>query len=222
VPSVERLIPPIQVTENRSNRANYAPPVSHRAASLVLLASVQYFVVEAVVAAAWHPPYSWGGDYVSDLGVADRSPLHGLMNASFIAQGLILITAALLLRVAASVPLAVSGVGMVLVGLVPGSVEATYGSLHGLGAGLAIIGGNLASTLTGLRGRGPYAWFSLVCGLVGLVSFVLFVTDVDFGLGKGAVERLAVDPITVWTAMSGLVITLRIWGRSPHVEPAAE
>ena len=35
---------------------------------LVWVLSVQYFLVQLIVAAAWHPPYSWAHNLISDLG----------------------------------------------------------------------------------------------------------------------------------------------------------
>ncbi|MCF3138985.1 hypothetical protein LRQ04_06920 [Paenarthrobacter sp. AR 02] len=72
------------------------------------LSVVQYFVAEAAVIQAWAgpEPYSRATGYISDLGAvscgvyADRavcSPLHLLMNASFVVQGLGLILGALFL-----------------------------------------------------------------------------------------------------------------------------
>ncbi|MCP1412714.1 DUF998 domain-containing protein [Paenarthrobacter sp. A20] len=72
------------------------------------LSVVQYFVAEAAVIQAWAgpEPYSRATGYISDLGAIscgvyeDRavcSPLHLLMNASFVVQGLGLILGALFL-----------------------------------------------------------------------------------------------------------------------------
>ncbi len=72
------------------------------------LSVVQYFVAEAAVIAAWSgpEPYSRTTGFISDLGAVscgiyeDRavcSPLHLLMNASFVVQGLALVLGALFL-----------------------------------------------------------------------------------------------------------------------------
>ncbi|MFE4198018.1 hypothetical protein ACFRJ9_19355 [Paenarthrobacter sp. NPDC056912] len=72
------------------------------------LSVVQYFVAEAAVIQAWAgpEPYSRATGYISDLGAVacgiyeDRdvcSPLHVLMNASFVVQGVALILGALFL-----------------------------------------------------------------------------------------------------------------------------
>src|SRR4051794_14748904 len=55
--------------------------------------SVQYFLVQVVVASAWKSSYSWRLNAISDLGATSCgqfdgrymcSPLHALMNTSFI------------------------------------------------------------------------------------------------------------------------------------------
>ncbi len=72
------------------------------------LSVVQYFVAEAAVIEAWAgpEPYSRATGFISDLGAVscgvyeDRavcSPLHWLMNASFVVQGLALVLGALFL-----------------------------------------------------------------------------------------------------------------------------
>lgn len=72
------------------------------------LSVVQYFVAEAAVIEAWAgpEPYSRATGFISDLGAIscgtyeDRavcSPLHWLMNASFVVQGLALVLGALFL-----------------------------------------------------------------------------------------------------------------------------
>ena len=75
------------------------------------LSVVQYFVAEAAVIEAWAgpEPYSRATGFISDLGAIscgiyeDRavcSPLHLLMNASFVVQGLALILGAVFLHIA--------------------------------------------------------------------------------------------------------------------------
>ena len=63
---------------------------------LAVGACLQYYVVQLIVALAWRVPYSWNGNTISDLGntmcgkYGSRvvcSPLHGIMNVSFVALG---------------------------------------------------------------------------------------------------------------------------------------
>jgi hypothetical membrane protein len=67
------------------------------AGPILWISSIQFFLVQVVVASAWKPPYSWRLNAISDLGAIgcgpfdDRyvcSPFHGLMNISLILLGL--------------------------------------------------------------------------------------------------------------------------------------
>jgi hypothetical protein len=92
---------------------------------------------------------------------------------------------------------------MLLIALVPETAAAPVGSLHLVGALLAIGGGNgaimLGSRLAGPRGAG------LLLGLVGLAALVaLGFPGALAAVGGGLVERLAVYPITAWELIAGL------------------
>ncbi|WAT03430.1 hypothetical protein O1V64_13350 [Rouxiella badensis] len=52
------------------------------------LGGVQYLLAEWVSAAGWHSPaYSYSQNYISDLGIPLRSPLHSIMNGGFALEG---------------------------------------------------------------------------------------------------------------------------------------
>jgi hypothetical membrane protein len=133
------------------------------------------------------------------------------MNAAFLADGLLFLLGAVLLAGGARgmrarlflVFAAAHSLGMLLVGLVPETTPAPVGSLHLLGALLAIGGGNaaimLGGRLAGLR------WAGLLLGLFGLAALLaLAFPAAPAGLGGGLVERLSVYPITVWELIAGL------------------
>lgn len=106
------------------------------------LSVVQYFVAEAAVIQAWAgpEPYSRATGYISDLGAVscgvyeDRavcSPLHVLMNASFVVQGLALVLGALFLTA-----------GLLCVAAKPGVAARRFRSVaSGAGVGRAGAGG---------------------------------------------------------------------------------
>src|SRR5580692_8221973 len=147
----------------------HAPIDGHRpkqlaAGAIWASAGVFYLVAEILAAQRFAPPYSFAWNFISDLGVTDCgvviagrqlcSPLHGLMNAAFITDGLALLTGALLLSkqlssktrsfIGCSIAFAV---GMTLVGLFPGSFDQLKngtGIFHVLGGALGIFGGNFA------------------------------------------------------------------------------
>lgn len=185
-----------------------------------LAAGLAYLAGEAVAARAWTiPRYSYARNWISDLGAtatglfhgrAVSSPLHAVMNAAFVADGLLFLLGAMLLARTARARgaraflafAAAHSAGMLLVGLVPETVPPPLGSLHLLGAVLAIGGGNVA-ILLGARLAVP-RWIGLFLGLFGLASFVALGFPAALAsLGGGLVERMAVYPITAWELIAG-------------------
>jgi hypothetical membrane protein len=202
-----------------------------------MLAAVQYVVLEAVTAAAWHhPSYNYAKNFISDLGnpvpgdVFDGrtidSPLHLVMDAAFIAQGALFIAAAVLLyRVASGrlrgVLLALAvlhGTGVIMVGLFHESSAALHDGViiaHSIGAALAIVMGNAIAIVAGAtagRRLGLPAWYrilSVTLGIAGLAAFVLLQADHPLYVAAGGVpERIAVYTILAWEAVTGLAIAL--------------
>ena len=109
------------------------------------LSVVQYFVAEAAVIQAWAgpEPYSRATGYISDLGAvscgvyAERavcSPLHVLMNASFVVQGLALVLGALFLTA-----------GLLCVAAKPGVAARRFRSVGGGAFGSGGAGGSVGS-----------------------------------------------------------------------------
>ncbi|MEU9877959.1 DUF998 domain-containing protein [Streptomyces phaeochromogenes] len=152
--------------------ANGIRSISRKAGAVALIvAAVQYVVLEAVAAAAWKDPrYSYSYNFISDLGVPSCggevdgrtvcSPLHGVMNTGFVVEGVLFVVAAVLLfrmlpgrlRWVCLALVVVHGAGITLVGLVHGSPEAAAdGSMawHILGAMMAIFAGNLVWIVVG-------------------------------------------------------------------------
>jgi len=188
------------------------------------LLTAQYFVGEYVAAAGWRSPaYDFATNYISDLGVT-TAPRHAVMNTSFVLLGVLNATGSVLLRgrlrpgrlrQAAVALMVTSGIGDVLVGLFPGSVEsqATGTNLpHVVGAVLAIGAGNAGILAAGLALRPTHrrlAVYSMASGAFGLGAFALFGLGVDLGLGIGTVERLAADPVVIWMMLVGSLSLLR-------------
>ena len=88
---------------------------------------------------------------------------------------------------------------------------------HGIGALMAILGGNILVIMTALSVRTifpDYAIISLLLGIIGLTASLLFAAQIDFGFGIGTIERIAVDPIVVWTMLTGVAVLTALFGRS--------
>jgi hypothetical membrane protein len=206
-------------------------------ALLLAVDAVQWLIAEAVTAAAWTDPrYSYATNYISDLGVPDCgtqfqgrdicSPMHGLMNASFMAEGLLFAAGVVLLsglvagrarRVVVALA-AAHLVGMVLVGLFHGSQTGPDAGLviHVAGAGVGILCANaiviMAGSLRGLGLPAGYRWFSVATGVLGLLSEALL--NVSPG-SAGLFERGGVYSWLLWGLVTGvLVLAQQLRGRA--------
>jgi hypothetical membrane protein len=193
---------------------------------LAWLVSVQFFVVQVVVASAWtEPAYSWRLDAISDLGARgcgqfdDRyvcSPLHGLMNVSLVVLGLCMAIGAVLLHRASGRSAAgffmmgMSGLGAVVVGIFP---EDSVFWVHITGQDLAFLSGNTALIVIGLSLPLPrwFRWYSTLSGVVALVGLCLFLSHHRYALELGGMERVVAYPLTIWLIVCGLHLA-----RSPH------
>ena len=184
---------------------------SIRAAAGTWLVGAAVYLTAEVVTATGVESYSYLNDYISELGVS------GLMNRAFMLHGvLFLIGAVLVVRSvelgwtgrAFVVAAAVNALGNVGVGGFPSGTAA-----HVTGAGMAIIGGNVAVILgaLGSRSLGAGQWFrraGVTLGAVGLLCLAVLVIDGVNGasLPVGLVERGAVYPIIAWELLAGVTI----------------
>jgi hypothetical membrane protein len=184
--------------------------------------SIQYFVIQIIVASDWLKPYSLSRNTISDLGntacgiYGGRyvcSPLHPVMDLSFITLGVTMIIGSVILirslrnREDLGLKLGLyllimSGLGVILVGLFP---ENTIGFLHSLGASFCFLLGNIGFLIAGLRMRLPKTIkiYTVVAGLSSLFAFCLFVSDHYVGLGEGGMERIVAYPQTLWLIIVG-------------------
>jgi hypothetical membrane protein len=201
-----------------------------------VVGTLQYAACQAVVAAAYVGPYSLHDNYISDLGntacgpfavphgvpMAVCSPAHAVMNASFVAIGVLTIVGAVLLRplwpagrlaTAGVVLWVVAGLGKIVVGLVPENADA---GLHLVGA-FNIPLGSVAILLLSLavRRTAPgLARFGVVLAALGLLGTVLstagqFAPALYLGLGVGGAERLAGYPGNLWVLVVGVLAVAR-------------
>ncbi|MHC6594517.1 DUF998 domain-containing protein [Arthrobacter sp. C152] len=209
------------------------------------LSVLQYFAAEAAVAMAWGGarPYDLRTGYISDLGALHCgvysgrdvcSPLHWLMNTSFVVQGLGMLLGAVLLTsgllcvaarpgarvergrrkpwiAAAWVRLltGAAGAGTVIVGLVPEDVGSPW---HYTGAVMYFLAGAAALLVLGLlwlRKTGM-AWLILACGSVSLAALATGGLTRMQVPEPGTLERLMGYPVTVGMAAAGLVVASRV------------
>jgi hypothetical membrane protein len=194
---------------------------------------LQYFIAEAVVISGWPGAYSLSRNYISDLGAVHCgvrlgaavdaaesvcSPLHGLMNASFLLQGALILSGTALLWsrfpkgawwTAALVLVGASGIGVFVVGLAP---EDAAPRLHFLGAienflccnaGMAAMGVAMSAAPRPARKLGLV---TLAMGAVGLLGIAMLGLRVYLGLGVGGMERLVAYPFPLWLAGMGVLL----------------
>ncbi len=195
-------------------------PIHVAAAWIWLIGATVYLVCEAI-AAAQFPGYSYIDDFISDLGVS------AVMNyGAFMLHGSLLLIGALV--VARSIPTlgwagwgfvvaaAANAIGNVLVGAFRSGVPA-----HVVGAGLAIVGGNVAVIIAGLGSRRlgaarAYSVSSVAIGVIGVACLAALIADGADGtrlLPVGIVERGSVYSIIVWEIVTGVAILRARRGR---------
>ena len=191
------------------------------AAGAFLVGGVTYLAAEAIAAMGWTDlRYSYARNNISDLGIPAISPWHPVMNTGFVVDGTLFVLAGLGLSVlfggrARWILLGTSvvhGVGSIVVGLAHASVDGAS-TPHAVGAGMAIIGGNLVLVAAGRYGGrvGAPRWYtvgSTLAGVAGLAGFTLFLADTGI-LGGGTFERISVYTIIGWEIVTGTTVLVQ-------------
>lgn len=191
------------------------------------ISTVQFFVMGAIVASRWSDPsYSYRLNTISSLGVTKClnqgdlyicSPWHAAANVSWVIAGLCMVAGAVL--TAPVFPrdrigrwgtwlFGVSGAGLTIVGANPDNLR---GGLHGVGAVLAMAGGDAALILLGVSLRRAGQWVrpasaAPVLGAAGLIALPLML--VFQSSAEGVLERVAAYPIVAFYIVFGLAIVL--------------
>ena len=193
--------------------------------TILWTACLQFFVAEQIVRLGWTRPYSFARNYVSDLAASACSelvcsPWHGLMNCSFVLQGL-LITGGVVLtwrrwiglaRIAMCL-LILCGLGVTVVGLVP---EDVAGGVHRIGAALHFLGGGFGMMAIGLTLRGWFGWISAAAGVAVIAATVALGEPGGAWaeeVGTGILERVAAYGIAGWMVAIGTYLYSRIDSR---------
>ena len=185
--------------------------------------TLQFFVAETL-AALRYDGYSWADDVISELG-ASSSPAAALMNASFVLQGVLIVTGALLLRPAlpgsagglAAALLTVAGVGALVVGVFPLD---DAGGVHAAGA-VGYLGGSSLGLLAlahALRPRSELLGTAVAfLGIVATAMSVFFLVGVTRFLGEGGTERGAAYLLPL--ALAAVGVALWRGGAAPRAAP---
>jgi hypothetical membrane protein len=203
--------------------------------------AIAFFVDQAIVQAATTLPYSLSGNLISDLGItvcgpftnggyhADVcSPLHGLMDGTFVVVGLLQVIGAITTRKAWPLPhaypglafLAAGGVGLALAGLAPENVNL---SLHGNAASLGIDAVNIGMIILGAALLRVNPWLGIItlfAGIIGIVGAIIFFHSLD-GIPIGTAERIAVYPSLAMVVVLGMYLLWKTTRTAHDAEKAA-
>jgi hypothetical membrane protein len=186
-----------------------------RGAIALIVGSVM-FVLLMIVEQALRPGYSDLSNTISDLGVDTNSWSYSWMfTFSVIVLGLLTLVAAYALSRVLGKPartgailFGLSGIGSIGVGVFNEDAYILPHSIFALDAfitsALALL--FLASVLASQWGS-IYARFSRLCGIISLVSLVLFIVSVGGSAYSGLLERIVVAPGLLWS----IIIGLRLW-----------
>jgi hypothetical membrane protein len=198
----------------------------------IIVLSSWYFAAQVLVAWVFRPQYSFVSNAISDLGYpACRtppsgfcSPLWAVMDVSIALLGLGMFFGSILIFTEFSFSehlrerraalggflcMALAGVGAILVGVVH-EEDYNWGHLHTVGTAAVIGLGQLAILILGLVLIEISDWlreFMIVTSLVVLLAGISIAGKHQFGIGGGALERLAQYPESVWLILFGFYIS---------------
>jgi len=180
-----------------------------KVAGAFIFVAVTQKVLGVIVAEALYPGYSISGNYLSDLGVGPSSMI---FNSTAFLMGLLLIIGAYFLHRAfnftmLTVTLVLTGFGSMGVGIFTldaGAIHNIVALLVFLFSGLSAIFAVVCSRVHGFKlMKMPFSAISVILGLTELGGFVLFVGQIDFGLGVGGMQRMVLYPVLLWLAGFG-------------------
>lgn len=183
----------------------------------LIVGSLYYIVAEAVSATFFNASFfnTYVFHAISELGIPNlNSPLFWLMNSAFILVGLTLIFGYFYRlkdlivknKVAISIFTLITGLGVIIVGLIHGGNPLTSG-YHTLGAVMAILGGNILLVLISksMDDFGAYQKMTLILGIFGLIAFwiMFFILKNSY---MPVFERLSVYTLIIWSFLTGLFL----------------
>ncbi|EID79147.1 hypothetical protein W59_14986 [Rhodococcus opacus RKJ300 = JCM 13270] len=182
-------------------------------------------LAEVFTAAAWSTPYSFAQDSISSLGVTtcevgSCSPMHDVMNSAFVALGVLTLLGALFLHrhirsgrdkkwifsLAAIIAVSTAATGL---------FPANDGTLIHWSAVLpGFVARHVVLVLIAWHmwhEKRLVALWSALCALAGLVGAGLMLGQaLHFGLG----ERLALYPLPMWMAVTGMAVLMGLARRT--------
>lgn len=187
-------------------------------AGAILFAGVVQFALFEMIAEFVYPGYSVSANYISDLGppcsngVACASQTSWyIFDSSIALMGIcILISAYFLYRHFRWKPIAglvgLAGFGALGVGIFN---ESAPFMLHDIFSLVTFVGIGLSAVVSYRLQRNPLGYFSIILGLITLVSLIIYIPGTGataggyLGIGPGGLERLIVYPVLFWSLAFG-------------------
>ncbi len=184
------------------------------AGALLFVVGVVAFMGIITAEALYPAGYSTSANAISDLGATEppdsviEQPSATIFDATMIVCGVLVLSAAYCIlrgmkRRVAPILMALFGLGILGVGVFPGDT----GTVHALFALLTFVAGGVAAIVSFTIERAPFSYFSVVLGVVALVTLLLYFVMGDAspmaGLGVGGVERWVAYPILLWVTGLG-------------------
>ncbi|TFH38569.1 MAG: DUF998 domain-containing protein, partial [ANME-2 cluster archaeon] len=167
-------------------------------------------VLGMLIAEFLYPGYSASVNYLSDLGATCRTtciiyqPSASIFNTSVALLGVLTIVSSYFLwhefhNRLISLLLGLTGIGMVGVGLFP----ETAGIVHPIVSFITFFFGGLSAIATYKFMKAPFAYLSVLMGMISFVAFALFISEIFLGLGPGGMERMIAYPLLLWVTGFG-------------------
>jgi hypothetical membrane protein len=176
----------------------------HAAGVFLFIGAVQ-FVLGMLIAEFLYPGYSVSANYISDLGATCSTtciihqPSASIFNTSVSLLGVLTLVSSYFIwrefhNRLISLLIGLSGIGMVGVGLFP----ETAGIVHLIVSFIAFFFGGLSAIAIYKLVKAPFAYLSVLMGMISLIALALFGSNFFLGLGPGGMERMIAYPLLLW------------------------
>ena len=183
---------------------------SRKTASALLLFGVIQWMIVVILSEGTQPNYVSSIHYVSTLGTGKTALFY---NASTVIMGLSVFLSSLLIRRFSSsrvffVLFLITGLATMGVGVFPEDSR----PMHGIVTPIALIFGALAAVFSYRLHEKPASYFTVVLGLVSLITGLAFIPYLGLsvesramfmGLYKGTLERIVIYTNLLWVLILG-------------------
>ena len=182
---------------------------AHVAGTLLFVAGGVFLLATITAEALYPAAYSTGRNEISDLGGTRPpaglvfQPSATIFNVGMLVTGILIILGALVLgrgikRWSVTIPLAILGAAVLLVGIFPGNT----GTPHAIAAMVGFISGGVSAVLSARVSQPPFRYALQLLGAVNLVLLASYFIQGDsspiWALGTGGAERWIVYPVILW------------------------